>query len=303
MTEYLETVAVSLHSYIHPQCPFCPGEEPLDYTTYPGEANDSTSLGGIMEDPETLTSKQGGCRQKDDPLSPRPGFFNNPCWGPKPKPRPNTEREPFTDEVEWGAYSYEPHHAVAGNEIMDGHPIEGYILMQGRSTKGGGRGLLRKDTGYSINNSDNGVWLPSIPERSKGGLWGTEGKNPVLSRGEKYEAAKLVMEAGEGQFHKGGHTIEDPTGHHRTYPAAGKALLQKVVDHLNLWVDKCFLCKDADPEEGPFPPPYKVNWYIDMCSRSLEAHIRAGVREWRFFISTLAMMYHRDGNCQCGPHT
>jgi hypothetical protein len=246
-------------------CPFCPGEKEGPYKTYPGKANNSKKLATIMDKPSLLTSEQTNCRPKNG--------------------REKRKPAPIYRHKEFGDYSCEAHHAISGNQIMKGQAIEEWIL----------EGKIESDTGYSINNSDNGVWLPSVPEKYKGS-WGS------LPPDRKLTVAKAPMEAAKGQFHKGPHDITDPEDtygdYHSTYVKEGQRLLQQLNDNIVKWTGACFLCKKKDPDKGPFHPPYKINAALDSVSGILEAHLIAPAPNWRFFISKVAMLCHKE-NCKC----
>lgn len=277
MTETMEGVAPVGHDDPNDDCPFCPGSEKPTWTTYPGKANSSKKLGSIMNDPSKLTSLQSNARPKDG---------KEDRQGPAKK---RAQPSPIYRDSQYGAYSCEAHHAISGNQILKGHPAEKLVV----------KGTIKKDTGYSVNNSDNGVWLPSVPERLKG-KWGG------LRVTRKLAIASKPMAAGKGQFHKGPHDITDPEDvygkYHWTYPRAGKKKLADLLFYVVLWSDECFLCEDVDRSKGPFPPPYRVNQHLDNISESLGKHMLASGRSWRFFISTVAMLFHKK-TCRCGHST
>lgn len=268
--ESLENIAK--HKESNEDCPFCPGKEEEDFKTYPGASNNSKKLAKIMDAPSRLTQQQGGCRPKD-------GTDNRQSPAErKPKPTPI-----FNDAI-YGDYSCEAHHAISGKQAMKNHKIEKWILKA--------KGLVEKDTGYSINNSDNGVWLPSIPEEHKGGKWG------LLGPEKKYEIATKPMAQNKGQFHKGPHDITDPEDPYGKYhPSYKKELIDKLdtlYDRIQAWSSNCFLCEDVDPNEGPFLPPYKVNQMLDTLSGSVIKDLVASPKSWRYFISKIAMLYHNE---------
>lgn len=272
MTEILELVSPpAIHADDNPDCPFCPIEPPEGFTTHPGEANDSKKLAAVMEKPDTLTSQQGGARPKDG--GPR---RQSPAT---PQPQPT----PIFSDAQHGAYSCEAHHAISGNQAMKGHPIEEWISAE--------KGKIKKDTGYSINNSDNGVWLPSVPEKYKGGGWGT------LKYNDKLTIARRPMEAGKGQFHKGPHDItdpEDPFGvYHKSYMDELKRLLTDLHRLIRGWADHCAKCEKIDREKGPFDPNWRVNGMLDNLSIAVAAELKMPAPAWSYFISRVAMDYHK----------
>jgi hypothetical protein len=251
-------------------CPFCPAPEPEAFTTHPGEANDSKVLEAVMEDPGCLVGKQGGARPKD-------GNEQRQSTS-QAKPKPN----PIFRNNKWGAYSSEAHHLISGNQALKGHPIEKWI-------KAGS--LVKKDTGYSVNNSDNGEWLPSIPEGHKAGAWSP------LSLADKVEIASAPMGRGKGQFHKGPHNVadkEDLLGVHSTYPKEVKKQLSALVQIIKSWARVCPICSNVDPAKGPFDPNWRVHDMLDELSRGIGTDLKGPPGHWYYFISRVAMEFHRD---------
>lgn len=254
-------------------CPFCPRPNQESFVTFAGKENDSAVLAAIMEQPDRLVAKQKQARPKDGE--------NQRQFESDPNPRP-AKAQIFQNKH--GPYSYEAHHLISGNQALKGHEIEGWIC------KGN---LAAKDTGYSVNNSDNGEWLPSIPEKYKGGSWSP------LSLAAKKEIAYAAMEAGKGQFHKGPHNItddDDPNELHTTYPIAVKRLLTDLYEVIRGWTAEC-------PVTQGLKPPYEPNWHVhdmlDAVSRVIRVDLRGPVEYWEYFISRLAMAYHLEN---CGDH-
>jgi hypothetical protein len=249
------------------ECPFCPPPKKKTYTTYPGASNESGILSAFMDDPTKLgKSRESGARPKDG------GEEHQPASIPRPKP------EPIFTTSAYGDYSCEPHHAISGNGGLKGHDIEKWLCKSGE---------VDADSGYSVNNSDNGVWLPSIPEKMKNGSWSP------LSDEKKLEIASLPMDAGKGQFHKGNHNIGDPSdpdaGYHFRYPEVIKDRLTLLKDRIVALSGTCPNCKT--------PKPFQVNWKInrmmDRLSNEFIRDLRKPAPQWEFFISRLALNYHR----------
>jgi hypothetical protein len=271
MTEVLELMNPAVDHPVNQSkdCPFCPMPKQEDFTTHPGEANNSGHLESIMEDPDCLVGKQGGARPKDG-KDQRQGKATE-------KPKPN----PIFRNNKYGAYSSEAHHLISGNQAMKGHDIEKWIV---------GGSLIKKDTGYSVNNSDNGEWLPSIPEDYKGGKWSP------LSGDEKLAIATAPMRNGKGQFHKGPHNVvdkEDLLGVHASYPKEVKRLLSDLVELLHAWVGACPICENVDHEKGPFDPNWRVHNMIDALSRGIGMDLKGAPGYWKYFISKVAMQFHK----------
>ena len=282
------------------ECPFCPMPKPESFTTYPGgRAASGTTLGKIMAEPDSI---EGGARPKNG----QPERQSKPAAKTKPAPplsHPDFDR-PDGSVIVSGPYSYEAHHLIPGKEkllkgegsstVMDGHKIEEWII--------GGKGKIKTDSGYSINNSDNGVWLPSAPEnlkklrgRPRTTPWEREDhESPhvaALTPAEKELIAFYAMERGAGQFHYGKHGISDESGACRSYPAEVSRILDDLYDRINLWSNACPLCGGAD---GNPPPPYDAHWKVhdllDLVSMSIDIEIRLQPpARWEYFISTHAM--------------
>jgi hypothetical protein len=250
-------------------CPFCPEPEPEKFTTHPGSANDSSVLENVMADPGCLAGKQGGARPKDG------SDQRQRASQAKPKP------DPIFRNNKWGAYSAEAHHLISGNQALKGHDIEKWIV---------GGDLIKKDTGYSVNNSDNGEWLPSIPEGHKGGAWSP------LSFDDKLDIAAAPMKRGKGQFHKGPHNVVDKDGlvaEHTSYPKEVKRLLSDLVEVMHGWAAACPICKKVDPDKGPFDPNWRVHDMLDSLSRGIGVDLKGPPGHWYYFISKVALEFHR----------
>lgn len=63
-----------------------------------------------------------------------------------------------------GQYTVNPHHLISGGEILgEQEEIQSYLCKEGRYN-----GKLQPcDTGYNVNNANNGIWLPSTPAMYK----------------------------------------------------------------------------------------------------------------------------------------
>lgn len=269
MTDINELDSPSMHQTPVDECPFCPIEEDqTKFKTYPGEANNSGILSDIMNNPAELSSKQANARPKNGETE-RQGESSA-----QPKPTPIWTH---SDSL-IGAYSCEAHHLISGKQCMAGHAVERWIDA--------GKGTVKKDTGYSINNADNGIWLPSIPESMKGGTWGG------FSHRQKQDVAFAVMQAKSLQFHKGHHSIPDPEGVHDKYDEKVRGYLEELDENIEGWSKVCFLCEGI-PKEGPFDPNWNVHNLIDGVSRTARSLVSGPPCSWEVFISRLAMDLHR----------
>lgn len=190
---------------------------------------------------------------------------------------------PFQHPV-FGNYTYEAHHLIPGTEkvapgstatVMSGHPIEKWIVKGAK---------VDNDTGYSINNSDNGTWLPSAPAAVKKNRanptpvrpWASEPKakkNPAaLTVAEKQEIADYA--APEGQFHYGQHKVLAEEGQHYTYPKEVQDRLTELEKRIEGWAKVC-LCDPAQskPPSPPFKPTWQINEKLDLVSIWIEVDI------------------------------
>jgi hypothetical protein len=250
-----------------------------------------------MADPTTLESKDGGCRpKKGDARQQQPS-------SEKHMPNPPLEHPTF------GAYTYEAHHLIPGTEkvapksttaVMSGHPIEKWIVKGSK---------IDNDSGYSINNSDNGVWLPSAPSACKKNRanpkpdrpWASEQKaknNPAaLSLDEKTEIASYAMNKGAGQFHYGQHKVLNEEGTHYTYSKEVKDRLSALEEFISDWSKVCLCDEDqSDPPSPPFKPTWKINEKLDLVSMWIEIDIRLmPPSTWTYFISSFAMKIAKRG--------
>lgn len=287
--EGLETVAVPMHAAGDEKCPFCPGVKEKPWKTFDGVKNSSTILREAMNDPERCGfAQQQGARPKDGKDG-RQGIDD-----PKESP------QPIFSHPRYGEYSNQAHHSISGNEIMKGHKIEKLIGKEG--------GEIEDDTGYTINNCANGVYLPAYPKKF-GGIWGKAvyPKSYPLANGDtvkitsavdddtfKFLVMKPAMEA-VGQAHIGGHEgfyIETLDKFHKDYPTTIKEKLTEIADKVHLQSKECPFCKKSNGEaKKPFIPPYKVNQMLDNLSKRIEKKITASPDQWPYFISKFAKDY------------
>ncbi len=269
MSEIGELIALAVpHPTTNAKCPFCPPEKPPEYTTFPGKANDSGVLDDVMKDPTQLEALQSGVRPKKGER------YQQSASDPQPKPNPIFAAKPA------GPYSCEAHHLISGKQALEGHVFERWIL-EGKT--------IEHDTGYSINNADNGLWAPSIPEKYKGGKWGK------LSFARKLAVARKPMENGHPQFHKGHHAIADPDDpdsiKHSRYDDYLKGMLTAMDDRMSGWAKKCPLCDKGKKKK--FQPSVRVNRVLDNLSRVVRRKISPPIPLWEIFISRYALEVHK----------
>ena len=286
MTELNEIIAVAKpHTEEDEECPFCPEEPPSEYKTFPGVKNNSETLAKNMENPDSF-----GVSGREATARPKLGekHQQNPPSNKDELKEPHPIHTHSTDPA-IGDYSCEAHHLISGKQALAkaGHKFERWIC------KGD---TIEKDTGYSVNNPDNGIWLPSIPENMKGGKWGK-----IKKYKKKQEIAEHVMEAKQMQFHKSHHRIKDEGEDqmHKTYDDFLIGMLKQMDDRMILWSKECPFCKDGDKPKEKFQPSVRANQALDNLSRVTKRHITGPRQTWDIFISKLARDYHKP---VC-PHT
>jgi len=293
MTEIVEGVAFVLHTEDNPDCPFCPGKEEKDeYTTWRGSDNKASKLRSNMKNPSNLCKIQSKARPKDSTDSARPVYR-------KPESAIYTHSD-------YGDYSDQAHHAISGNQILNGHDIEKLTCED--------LGTIEKDTGYSVNNCANGICLPAYPNAFIKGNGDLKGKWGEYNPDEKIKIMEFPMADKKGQVHIGGHDIkpseklctllesneenddaDDSTTdipHHANYPEMAKKLLQKLFDLSEKNYSKsCGFCKENTDKGKKLPPPYRINKKLDDISEILIGYITGDPAEWQYFISTYAQDY------------
>lgn len=279
------------HSSDHPKCPFCPIEPPKDYKTYDGDANDSTTLGANMNAPEGFAvSRESSARPMSRPTDSHKLSLQEPRpIGVHPDPQV-------------GAYSCEPHHLVSGKQALSSkneHNFERWIKAS--------HGTIAKDTGYSVNNYQNGIWMPSIPEKTKSiaGSW---------AKMDRQEVANYIMKKTRRQFHKGGHSIPETRkntsgirvlvpDNERTFQKYNIFLIKKLItmdQRMQGWSNVCPLCFKGDVKKEKLQPNEKVNRALDRLAGIARKKITGPVRSWKLFISSLAWIYYDESSGRQG---
>jgi hypothetical protein len=288
--EAIEGINVALHPAGDESCPFCPGEKEKEWKTFEGEKNSSGVLRDTMNDPTRCGyAQQSGARPKDGKDG-RQGIDSA-----KITPQPI-----FSHPV-YGEYSNQAHHSISGNEIMKGHKIEELIKKKGGSE-------LLGDTGYTINNCANGVYLPAYPKKF-GGIWGkaiypkvypvSGGKTVTITNAVDDDTFKfLVMKPAMervGQAHIGGHEgfyLETLDKFYPDYPASVKEKLTEIADKVHLKSKECPFCVEGNGKpKKPYVPPYKINQMLDNLSGRIEKKLTAAPDKWPYFISKFSKDY------------
>jgi hypothetical protein len=280
----------AMHTSADPECPFCPVEKKKPFKTFPGASKNEDALRDIMANPSVLPSRQASARPKTGAAE------EQKASGAKVAPNPALQHPTY------GAYTYEAHHLIPGTEkvspgsssakVMDGHAIEKWIVKGEK---------IDNDSGYSINNSDNGTWLPSPPATVKKNRanpkpatpWASEAKaknNPAaLTPNQKQEIADYA--ARHGQFHYGQHKVLNEEGLHYTYPKEVQDRLTELEKRVAGWSQVC-LCdgEQSTPPKPPFKPTWKINEKLDLVSMWIDIDIRMmPASSWTYFISSFSM--------------
>ena len=274
MTEIGESVGLPFarqHERSSEHCPFCPEEKPPEpWTTYAGAKNHSGVLRDLLVEPETLGHRQPNARPKD---------------GAKQRQRADRRApQPTFKTRAHGEYSFEAHHLVSGKQALK------RVRAMEQWIKKGAK--IDADTGYSVNNARNGVWLPSVPVSLQGGGFGR------LTDAEKFTIAGAVMADGHGQFHRGPHNVQPGEDleekHHDSYDAWLRESLKVIADRIHDWSFRCALCATKRDADAKLHPSVRVNEALDRLSDIVRTKVTGGPARWDLFVSKLAYWYHRQ---------
>ena len=263
MTELAEKMKVHIDNPDSEECPFCPAKETEHkWKTFKGADNSSSTLREAMNNPERCScAQQTGAKPKD-------GVYPN-----QNKDSPEPSPDPIYENDEYGVYSNQAHHCISGNEIMKGEALEKIITNETGDYKG--------QTGYTINNAANGVYLPSYPEKYSGNV------------DIKYEIVKPAMVANKGQIHIGGH--KGHTHDDQDYPSTIKEELSSLKKRILLKSEECPFCVEGDgTPKKPYVPPYKVNQWLDNLSKDIKLELTGSAKNWPYFISKYAKRYYLE---------
>ena len=288
MTELCEKVAFALAGSDDNGCPFCPGEEVKhDRITYGGEKNDSKYLRWNMADPSYAREekKEPKTLEKNNGY---PGAIKSPVLNSRYKKKDSVKGKIAFKHDKHGIYGYEAHHCISGNEILKDVWNEGILEGTGldRIITNADK-LYKGQTGYTINNAKNGVYLPSYP-RKYSGKW------EPMDDEVKYQIMKLAMEEGEGQAHIGCHTGHENTAG-QDYPTIIKEELTAIKDRILSKKEECPFSEGADGGDNKYIPPYKINLWLDILSQNINKKLTAkNPTNWPYFISGYAKKYYKD---------
>jgi len=271
MSELLEPFEMGL-VHVADECPLCPkSDNTQHYVTYSGEDNSGSKLAKNINNPEGFgvsveadARPKDGKTGKDDRLN---QFFVE------------VEDEDKEDGLKGKdkGWKFQAHHAISGNQCLAGHPVERYIL---------GKKDVRFDTGYSVNNPQNGVWLPSGHKRR---AW------PGVANYEKsLEIAMEGMEQCGRQFHVGGHDIAvDANGLDpkcaQNYIDFVQSYLTELHGILIEWSAHCPNAKKEKPIGNTI-----IHNALDAVSGHIIGMLTSSPRRWTSFVSRYSRDYLRE---------
>jgi hypothetical protein len=260
MSEVLEAFAMgTAHTTNDPKCPFCPKKKnDQHYTTHGGAENDGGTLGSLVDDPKKFgTSIEGDARPKDGKQGkdgrPNQAFAETePLKGVKGK------------DKDW---KFQCHHAISGNQCLKGDPVETFI-KEGDQVK--------FDTGYSVNNPQNGIWLPSYPED----------ENWPSDAAKKFDLAKVAMKKFTRQFHLGHHNISVDvdgidTKTDEKYTDYVKGQLKDLHVVISKWEAHC---PEEDAEKKHLGNA-RIHMMLDHVSDHIAKKLKGSPGKWTIFVS------------------
>lgn len=267
MTELLEPFKMTGPHQPEEKCPFCPKKANEEhYITYEGAKNDGVKLGNLVNEPKKFgTSTEADARPKDGKTG-KDGRQNQTFI--------DTNEEQLKQvkgaDLEW---KFQAHHAISGNQCLKPSPVEQFIKTSDK---------VKYDTGYSVNNPQNGVWLPSFPE--DGIAW------PDKPAG-KFAMAKQAMDKFKRQFHLGHHNIAaDVDGLDAetdyNYVDYVKGHLKDLHTILCAWE----ICPEKDAEKKHLGNP-QIHSALDHLSDHIIKKLRGQPSQWTFFVSRHARDY------------
>ena len=265
MTELKEPV---MNGNVHAddtKCPFCPQKKNEEhYETYGGAENDGGKLGNLVNEPTKFaTSTESDARPKDGKMG-----------KDKRTNQSFSNSESLTkvkgNDVDW---KFQAHHAISGKQCLEGDPVEKFII---------GGDKVKYDTGYSVNNPQNGIWLPSFPE--DGIAWPDK---PA----DKFKLAKKAMDKFNRQFHLGHHNISvDVNGmgdDDDNYVDYVNAMLKDLHAVLSKWKASC----PEEENDGKHLGNPRIHDALDHVSKHIINKLKGSPKKWTIFVSRHARDY------------
>jgi hypothetical protein len=243
------------------KCPFCPIKKNEEhYTTYGGADNDGGKLGEHVNHPKKFgTSTEADARPKDGATG-KDGRQNQSFA--------DTEDEKLC-EVQDGytSWKFQAHHAISGNQCLKGHDIEKFIV---------GGEKVKYDTGYSVNNPQNGIWLPSFP---------ADGNWPA-DPGKKYDLARKAMATFKRQFHLGHHNIAlDSDNMDLETDAVYMDYVKSKLDDLHFTISTWEMYCPEKEEDGKHLGNPRIHAALDHIASHIIGKLKGTPRNWSTFVS------------------
>ena len=266
MSELLEPVMMGV-PHTPGKCPFCPKEDNTQhYRTYKGEDNDGGRLGNHVDEPTKFgTSSEANARPKDGGTG-KDGRQNQSFIDTSDE----TLAKVKGSDKDW---KFQCHHAISGNQCLKGHPVEKFIAAGDK---------VKYDTGYSVNNPQQGIWMPSFPS---GDNWPTD---PAA----KFELAKEAMAKFGRQFHLGHHNIKLDAD--KIDLLTDKMYVEYVKDQLKQ-LNIVLLDWDANcPEktdDGRHIGNTRIHSHLDHISSNIIKKLAGAPNKWTTFVSRHARDY------------
>lgn len=253
-------------------CPFCPKEATQDWKTHIGDATKSTVLRVLLEKPHRLPEVQSKAR-------------------PKQKHQYEKERRATPEHK---AFTFAAHHLISGKQVLAKAPsMVAWISKDAEDSR------VSADSGYSVNNAANGIWLPSIPHKAIVGRWTDLEDKDQLKWAIKGMNVRLDDGVGPAvdyrQFHVGNHHVETPEDdddrHYAVYDTYLIDVLNSMANRIGEWNGKCKLHQNPK-SKTKLRPSAEMNAILDRFSARIARHLTSEPETWRMFVSRYAVQYH-----------
>lgn len=184
-----------------------------------------------------------------------------------------------------------PHHLIPGNAAMAKSDLEKYTCKKG--------GKIKQDIGYSIDCTENGVWLPHLPhvywtsKKTKTKRWcDVYGKWSEMDPDDQDLVGKIIMGETNWQMHYTDH--DDPymdMPHDTTYDDNALERCQTLAELMrDVWGPKC---KEGKGSDGKLFPPYGLVARINLESNYMLGRMTGPPGSWKEFVSPLAQRLNK----------
>lgn len=160
-----------------------------------------------------------------------------------------------------------PHHLIPGNESLKEAPtLLPWIFAD--------KGKIDNDIGYNVNNSKNGIWLPSNNSMRGNSHWSSDEF--------KTDFVVAAMNEAGGHFHDT----------HPDYSDSVTKILNKIADRMNGIDQKAFCFEKEEPSSGKFKPPYALVQRLNGVSERILPYLKAEAKpQASFYTSRLVLKY------------